>query len=1007
MPLQKQAVPINFSMGIDTKSDPKQLQIGKFVSLKNSVFSKAGVLNKRNGYQQLASLPDATSKVVTTFNGGLTALGPNLQALSASTNQWYNKGSFNSCDLETMSLVRSSTNQTQADSAVAPNGLICTVFTDVGPSSTTYKYVIADVATGQNVMAPTVIPVSSGTVTGSPRVFVLDKYFVIVFTNIVTATPHLQYVAIALTAPTAIAAQANITSQYTNSSTVNWDGIVINNNLYLAWNGSDVGGAIRMMYLDHTLAQSATATFTGHVATILSVTADYTTPSPVIWVSFYDSVSSTGWVFAVNQILGTVLAQTALITAETVLNITSSAKNMVLSVFYEIDNAYSYDSAIKTHYINTKTVTQAGVVSSSSVVARSVGLASKSFIIGSSIYMLGVYSTSFQPTYFLINSSGKVIAKLAYSNASGYFILGLPSVTVTDTKAQVSFLIKDLIESVNKTQGVANTAGVYSQTGVSLSSFTLPGEDIISSEIGSNLNLSGGFLWGYDGYSITEQGFHLWPDNIKVTTSGAGGVITAQQYFYIAVYEWTDNQGNIFRSAPSIPFSITTTGATSSNTINVPTLRLTYKTSNPLKIVIYRWSTAQQNYYQVTSITAPVLNSTTTDSVAFVDTLADSSILGNSLLYTTGGVIENIAAPATSTMTLFKSRLFIVDSEDRNLLWYSKQVIESTPVEMSDLFTIFVAPTAAAQGATGPITSLSALDDKLIIFKKDAIYYITGNGPDNTGANNDFSEPVFITGSVGCDNQQSIVMMPQGLMFQSDKGIWLLGRDLSTTYIGAPVEAYNDDIALSSETIPGTNQVRFTLDSGITLMYDYFYQQWGTFVNIPATSSTLYQDLHTYINSFGQVFQENIGTYIDGSKPVLMSFTTGWLNLAGLQGFQRAYYFYVLGDYISPHKLNLGIAYDYNPTITQLTTVLPDNYDGFYGDYPIYGSSEFYSKSQVEQERIFLEKQKCQAFQITFTESYDNQFGGMPGAGLTMSGLSLVLGIKKSYVPIASVHSAG
>lgn len=1010
MGLPKQAINIPFNQGLDQKSDPRQIAPGKFLALQNSIFTKEGLLQKRNGYKQLANLP-LSANFATTFNGNLTAIGNSLQAYSQGTNTWVNKGTLRQAQLETLPLIRSSTNQSQSDSAVSSNGLVCTVFTDNITSGTitnpSYKYVIADSTTGQNISAPTVIPVSSGTVTGSPRVFVLGKYFVIVFTNIITATPHLQYIAIALTNPTVIASQANITSQYTNSSTVNWDGVVANNNLYLAWNGSDGGGAIRMISLSSTLALSAPVIFAGHVATIMSVTFDATTPSPVIWASFYDSASSTGYVLAVNQILGTVLAPTQIITTGSFLNITSTAQNMILSVFYEADNAYSYDSSIKTHFINKKTVTQAGVVSSATVVARSVGLASKAFLISSQEYMLVVYSSAFQPTYFLIDSSGNVISKLAYSNAAGYFVLGLPGVTVTNNIIQVSYLVKDLIEAVNKEQGLANPAGIYSQTGVNLVSFTLNEVPISTAEIGNELNLSGGILWGYDGYSIVEQGFSLWPDNVEVTTSGAGGLITAQQYFYQAIYEWTDNQGNVFRSAPSIPVSITTTGATSSNTINIPTLRLTYKTANPLKIVIYRWSTAQQNYYQVTSLAIPVLNNTAIDSIAFVDKLADSTILGNELIYTTGGVIENIGAPACTVMTLFKSRLMLVDAEDRNLLWYSKQVIESTPVEMSDLFTIYVAPTAAAQGATGPITALSALDDKLIIFKRDAIYYITGNGPDNTGAQNDFSDPIFITSTVGCANQNSIVMTPQGLMFQSDKGIWLLDRNLSTTYIGSPVEDFNEFTVFSSKTIPGTNFVLFTMSNGTTLMYDYFYGQWGEFINIPAVSSTLYQNLHTYINRFGQVFQENPGSYLDGAKPVLMSFITGWFNLAGIQGFQRAHYFYLLGEFISPHKISAQIAYDYNPTAVQQTIITPDNYDGFYGDYSVYGGSDTYSKSPVEPWRVFLEKQKCQAFQIQFNEIYDASHGGIPGAGLTLSGINLVFGLKKQYVPIAAANSAG
>lgn len=1011
MPLQKDALNIPFAQGLDLKTDSRQISPGKFLELENSIFTKQGLLKKRNGYQQLASLPDKTSKFVTTFNGNLTAIGQDLKAYSKPSQMWVDKGNIQPLELEVLPLIRSNTNQIQADTAISSSGLVCTVFSDSSGSAVTYKYAVADSVTGQNIVAPTLIPVSSGTVTGSPKVFVLGKYFVIVFTNLISATPHLQYIALNISAPQAVFAQANITSQYINKSTVSWDAVVANNSLYIFWNASDGGGAIRGAYLSSILVLSSDVTYAGHLATHMSVTADNTTGSPIIYCSFYDSISQNGFVLAVNFILAPVLAPTAFVTGTAIVNITSIAASGSVNLYCEVTGAYSYDSGIPTNRIFKQNMLQDGTSTSQTTFVRGVGLASKAFVVNSVNYMLVIYDSGFQPTYFLIDDNGNVIAKLAYSNASTYYTLGLPSVSVTGNVAQISYLIKDLIQSVNKTQGLPNPAGIYSQTGINLSKFTIGTTDIITSEIGGELNLTGGFLWGYDGYVATEQGFHLWPDDVEVTTATSGGHLADQDYFYQVTYEWSDNQGNIFRSAPSIPVKQTTSGGgNSANTINVPTLRLTYKTANPVKIIIYRWSTAQQTYYQVTSLTTPLLNDVTVDQVSFVDTLADSSIIGNSIIYTTGGVIENIAAPACTTMTLFKSRLFLIASETGDL-WYSKQLIEGVPVEMSDLFTIFPAPTIGAGGSTGISKCIFPLDDKLIIFKQDAIYYITGNGPDNTGSNNDFSDPIFITSTVGSINQHSIIFMPQGLMFQSDKGIWLLGRDLNTTYIGSPVEDFNTLTVLSAETVPATNQVRFTLSDGTTtgtLMYDYFYGQWGEFVNIPAISSTLYEGLHTYIDSSGQVFQENPGSYLDGSKPTLMGFKTGWLNLAGVQGFERAYYFYILGQFLSPHKLIIGISYDYNPTIVQQITISPDNFSGFYGDDPIYGDSETYGgPSDVELFRVFLERQKCQAFQITLQEEYDPQYGGTPGAGLTISGINLVFGLKKKYVPIQSAKSVG
>jgi hypothetical protein len=452
---------------------------------------------------------------------------------------------------------------------------------------------------------------------------------------------------------------------------------------------------------------------------------------------------------------------------------------------------------------------------------------------------------------------------------------------------------------------------------------------------------------------------------------------------------------------------------TGSNTLYVPTLRLTSKqpnpqqvvaldpVTNPVRIVGYRWSEGQQNYYQFTSIQDPVLNDPTVDYVTIIDTSPDNQIIGNPLIYTTGGVVEDIAAPASSASTLFNNRLWLVDSEDRNLLWFSKQVIEAVPVEMSDLLTIYVAPTSGAQGSTGEITALAPMDDKLVIFKRDAIYYINGIGPDNTGANSQYSDPIFITSSVGCNNPNSIVLMKDGLMFQSDKGIWILARDLSTTYIGAPVEAYNNYIVMSAQSIPVTNQVRFIMNRSVTLMYDYFVNQWGVHTNISAISGTLYQNSQTYLNAFGSIFQETPGTFLDGTEPVLIGLTTAWINIAGLQGYERFYFAYLLGTYFTPFTLNVSLAYNYNPSPIQNIKITPDNYVAPWGGEAQWGSGGPWGagagQANIFETRIFPQNQKCESFQISIQEVHDSTYGAAAGQGLSLSGLNMVVGVKRGF----------
>jgi hypothetical protein len=1025
----KQPINIDFSKGLNLKVDPFQVSPGNFLSLVNSVFNKVGRLTKRNGFPKLLPLPNTTTSYLTTFNDDLQALGPQLLSLSSGQDAWINKGSTYPLSLDTLPLIRNSTNQTQSDTAIAANGVICTVYTETA-SSTSYKYALADSITGQNIVAPTLIPAAGGTVTNAPRVFLLGNNFIILFENLFVSTQHLQFIAISSFTGQIIKTNTDISTSFTNSTTLAYDAAVANNNLYVAWNGASASG-INLAFVSNSLTVSSVVNpDASHQATIMSVTVDVTQALPTVWVSYYNSGSSTGYTFARDINLNTVLGPTQIISSGTVLNITSAAENGVNQVFYEVSNTYSYDSSIHSNYIESNTITQAGTVGTAYTAVRSVGLASKAVILAGVIYFLAAYSSLYQPTYFLINGSTSVqanpiiVAKLAYSNGGGYVTTGLPNLYINPLGSpSTSYLFKDLIASVNKNTNVptgSQVNGIYSQTGVNLVNFAINTDGLTSVEIGQDLHLTGGFLWMYDGYLPVEHSFFVWPDSVEATWSTSGGSIHAQPdgstntnaYYYQVTYEWTDNQGNAFRSAPSIPVAVTTTGSGTSGsiTVNVPTLRLTYKTANPVKISIYRWSVAQQSYYQVTSISAPQLNSLTSDSIAFVDTLADATILGNNLLYTTGGVVEDISAPSSSIMDLFDDRLWLVDAEDPNLLWFSKQVIEATPVEMSDLFTVYVAPSTGAEGSTGKITALYPMDDKQIIFKESAIYYINGTGPDNTGANSTYSQPIFITASVGCSNPKSIVLMPDGLMFQSSKGIWLLGRDLSTRYIGADVEDFNSFTVTSAAAIPNTNEVRFALSNGLTLMYDYFVHQWGEFEGIPSVSSTLYNKLHTIATPHGEVWQEAAGVYLDGSNPVLMSFQTSWLNIAGLRGYLRAYWFYFLGTYLSPHKMQINIAYDYDLSSSQGNLIAPLNYSGPFGTDPYYGgtgSGSFGGQGSLYNWRVFLDRQRCKSFQITMQEVFDPQFGTVAGPGLTLSGLNCIVGLKKAYAPINQNQQVG
>lgn len=1015
MALNKTPININFAKGLDTKTDPWQVQTGNMLMLNNAVFNKGGQLQKRNGFGTLSNVPSGSPTTLATYKDNLVAIGTNLQAKAGIADAWVETGPLQPVSVSTSQAVRTSTGQLTVDLAVSSTGLACTTWVDTAGLS---YYQILEQETGQIIIPATQLPAT----TVVSRVNVFGTNFIITFIANVSGTVTLQYIAVPINNPSLPGTPVNL-STVPNGLTAAFDVVVANNSLLIAFDGADSGGAVRIVYLDSTLVQHTTKLIVGAVADKISITNSVNSGSNIIWVTYYTVSSTTtttaGFVItgsAASAQLTSLFSPVSTITSQAVAQLTTLAIATTIYIYFQVSQTYSY-SSVRTDLIKTVQYTIGGSPSAAGVLFRGAAIASKPVFLDTtgSQYFLIAYGAdtqvSLEPTYFLVDNGSRIIAKIASGNGGGYPVNQiLTNVYLENDTLTLGYLYKSTLTSVNKAQGVTKSTGVYAQTGINIASFNI-NNSVNTAELGESLHITGGFLWMFDGAKPVEHGFFVYPENMLTVPHTSGGAMIDQDYYYVATYEWTDAQGNLNRSAPSIPILATVSGGSGAGsvTVNIPTLRLTYKTNtNLVRIVLYRWSTAQQNYYQITPINSPIVNNPNVDSIAYVDTLADSSILGNTLLYTTGGVVENIVAPATDILTLFQSRLFLVDAEDPNLLWYSKQVIQETPVEMSDLFTIYVTPTLGAQGSTGPITALAPMDDKLIIFKKNAIYYISGVGPDNTGAQNGFSEPIFVTSTLGCDNPDSVVLTPSGLMFQAKKEIWLLDRQLSTSYVGAPVEEYTAAIINSALSIPNTNQIRFTTNDGNILMYDYYFGQWGTFDRINAISSTVYQNLHTILTPYYQVRQEAVGKYVDGSVPVTLSFTTSWFNLAGLQGYERFYYFYMLGKYLSPHTLQIELAYDYSPSPSQTIMITPDNYSPTWGGLNLWGSgSTWGGESNVEQWRVFPQLQKCESFQITIKEIYDASFGVTPGAGLTLSGLNAVVGLKKGYTTIRASRSAG
>ena len=990
MALDRQDIPITFTGGLDTKTDPKQVMPGKFVALENGVFVSAKQISKRYGYAGLARDVESGGPAITNgsallnFKNELGLFnGTKLYSYSPATMRYTDKGTATSIDLSVKSVIRNSYQQTTADSAYHPSGLKVFTWEDSRGGS---RYSIIDLTTGQSIVSDGLIDANAVT----PKPISIGQYVLIFFVD--STNQHLRYRVFTATLPGVLAAPADLATNL-NATNYNFDVAAIGAKIFVTWNTN--GSSISIVFINAFLTQSATLSLVGQAATnALSIYGDSVLQQ--VWIAWNDNTNTKYAVRDYNLSITPVLAPTVIEAISGVRNVTGYASNGAGVIFYEKSAAATYN-----YLVRKNSATNAGVIGSPGLLLRGVGLAGKPFTYGSATYLFVAAESNLQPTYFLVDTFGKVFGKFAASLGGGLTKKSIlpEAVTLSSNQFQISYLQKDFLTTV--------TGVILTQTGVQVANFTFDNQNTyLKAELGKNQHINGAMVSMYDGTSVVEHGFHLYPENLTVGTSGTGGLILAGTYQYAATYEWTDNQGQLHRSAPSVAISQVTTGTTSTNTIVVPTLRITSKVAPraPVSIVLYRTQSNLTVFYRVSSVTIPTFNDVTVDTVTFTDTTADSSLLGNALLYTTGGVLQNDPPPPSALITTYKNRIALVPSEDRISYLISKGIGTDTPVE----FTQFFNKRISQRG--GDINAIAEMDDKLVFFKESHIFYTYGQGPTATGTNDDIPDAIEVPTGNGAISPH-VVSTPIGIMYKTRKGIFLLERSLQSTYIGAEVERYNGDSITSAVLVEDSNQVRFTLSSGVAIVYDYFFNQWYTFTNHQAIDATIFQGRYTWLSSNGIAMKEDPTLFTDNGAFVKRKMVTGWFSFGGLQGFQRVYQLNILGEYRSPHQLRVQIAYDFNPNPTQDSYIDATSLDGFpafgmdgtFGTGSPFGGGNLPPPYLPYQYEVDFIRQKCTSFQVTVEDLQPSNYG----ESSVLSGFAFTIGIKPGANRLPASRSVG
>lgn len=564
---------------------------------------------------------------------------------------------------------------------------------------------------------------------------------------------------------------------------------------------------------------------------------------------------------------------------------------------------------------------------------------------------------------------------------------------------------------------------------------------------GNSFVLASGVPLWFDGGLLSELSVLDQPEitSIVDATPGGGNGPTSITYspvgdqdykVFQVIVGYYDRAGNVHRSAPSFPVYAhrllqNFTGGTNSTTTQIKifvTPPLTILGSNRQYFIEYyvgeigeplflagskTYDAGAHNFFEESKVITISANPSTS-------TVLDLLPRQSEVIYTTGNVLPADPWPNFKNVAITSRRMFATSVSAPGVVFYSKLFEENVAPEFSASLVISL-------GASRELTALGEVDDKVIVFEKDAMHVIYGTGPDNTGANGDFFTERLNT-PLGCEDQESVVTTPDGLMFYSSvtKEFHLVSRDLQIVDLGAPVQDLSEDLDVKASLVyPEENEVRFYVtgtgssdygpdpDTGASiparpprprfgrslptdpvLVYNYEYQKWSVLSNQPGKAAALYLNKPAYLNATWDSFVVD-ATWSNSQN---MKWETPWIKVNQLQDYGRFWKATFLGKYLSDWADN-GSGHEAG----DLQITVKYDYEGQNGSTDVYTFRANTDFDPSDGERLQFSvspgRQKCQAVKFIIEEQATTKIVPSEptytnGRGFELSGVDLVYGAK-------------
>lgn len=446
-----------------------------------------------------------------------------------------------------------------------------------------------------------------------------------------------------------------------------------------------------------------------------------------------------------------------------------------------------------------------------------------------------------------------------------------------------------------------------------------------SAKLGGSLYFAGGLITVFDGCRYYEQDFCHTPVFDELTPQAGAGELTSDSiYTYARVLEFVDAQDQSIFSAPSTPQNVT---------LGVSDNQVRLELSPPFirKLDAAMGATAVNDIIYRSKSDGTVLRElhrlkwtrgTTTQS--FTDTLEECDCDGNAIIYTQGnrgalsGLLQNDAPNAADYIWAGRDRIILGRKDG---VQFSKKLFNGEAVAFSNQSGFFV-------GIAG-VTGVASLDERWIVFTADAIWEITGEGPDDAG-NGEFVAARKLPSDGGKTADSPLVEISAGLVYQQHPDrLYLLPRGG-----GAPVW-FSQPVRTTLAAFPVVtsavycrqdNTVVFTVNNalgtaGRLLAHDMRSGDWyvDELAGAPAVlGAASWSGAHAICgSSFVRVQTTN---FADIAASIPMRIRTGTIRPFGVNAWGKVFSIVLLGEYRAPFTIALRFSYDDGTTFTALHT---------------------------------------------------------------------------------------